>query len=187
MTVKRLRPLPPPDRLGAVYATPHDHRRWRDHELRVTVTLAAARWLCGPVRSAADLSAGNGWLLDGVQADAKWYGDLAASAAGWLHGPIEETIDQIPGVDLFLCCETLEHLDDPGAVLQRVRAKTRSLVVSTPVGAWHDSNPEHLWAWDRAGVERLLDAAGFRTVAYATSDARATVRHSYEFGVWACR
>lgn len=189
MTIERLRPLPPPGELRRMYAAPHDHRRWRDHELRVGVTLAIARWLAnGPVGTAADLSAGNGWLLDQIEAHTKWYGDFAATDPGWLRGPIEETLDRMPErADLMLCCETLEHLDDPGAVLDAMRARARSLVLSTPVEAWQDRNPEHLWAWDRQGVETLLAHAGFRPVAYAESDARATARASYRFGIWGCR
>lgn len=185
--ISRLRPLPEPRRLAQMYQVPHDHRRWPDHLLRVEVTLALTNWLAGPVRAAADLSAGNGWLLDHVESAEKLYGDYAANVPGWLRGPIEQTIEQIPQVDLLLCCETLEHLDDPAGVLRQIRPKTRLLVLSTPVEAWRDNNPEHLWAWDREGVEELLTGASFEVVAYATSDTRPSRHTSYKFGIWGCR
>lgn len=187
MTVKRLRPLPPSDELGRLYPVPHDHRRWADHVLRVKATAALADWVAGPVESAADLSAGNGWLLDQVEATDKIYGDYAATAPGWLRGPIEQTAQQLGRVGLFLLCETLEHLDDPATVLGALRPRCKTLVLSTPLDAWDDSNPEHLWAWDRAGVESLLTGAGFRVAAFVESDARPSYRASYRFGIWGCR
>lgn len=187
MAIDRLRAMPTTRELDRMYATPHDHHRWPDHVLRVKTTLAMAEWVAGPVESAADLSAGNGWLLDRIEADRKVYGDYAATAPGWLRGPIEQTIERLDRVNLLLCCETLEHLDDPVEVLRQIRAKTDVLVLSTPLDAWRDSNPEHLWAWNREGIEGLLSAAGFRVAAFATSDARSTHRGSYLFGIWGCR
>jgi hypothetical protein len=53
------------EKLAEMYATPHDHRRWADHIARIDVTIAAGLRLCGPgVDSAADLSCGNGAVLD---------------------------------------------------------------------------------------------------------------------------
>lgn len=187
MTVERLRPLPDKPQLDRMYSTPHDHRQWSDHVLRMNVTLGMAQWLAGPVQKAADLSAGNGWLLDRIDAGERFYGDYAANNHGWRRGAIEDTVADLPKVDLFLCCETLEHLDDPPGVLAKLRTKTRLLVLSTPVDAWQDNNPEHLWAWDRDGVESLLNQAGFKVLAYAESDARPRIRASYKFGIWGCR
>lgn len=164
------------------------HDRWPDHVLRVQTTLAAARWLAGGMlHRAADLSCGDGWLLRQIDAIERHFGDAATTVPGWLRGPIESTIDYIPKVDLFLLCETLEHLDDPPATLRAVRAKTDRLVLSTPLDAWQDDNPQHLWAWDRQGVEELLAQAGFKLVARLTSDARPQIEQSYKFGIWLCQ
>ena len=44
MVIKRLRPLPSPERLAELYATPHDHRLYgRGHGERVDATIELAR------------------------------------------------------------------------------------------------------------------------------------------------
>lgn len=186
MKRKRLRPAHPPEELAKVYATPHEHARWSDHRLRVAVTSAMASVLVGDgVRSAADLSCGDGAVLKAVPAGARIFGDMAPGHE--LTGPIEETIELIPHVDLLVCTETLEHLDDPDAVLAAIRRKAGSLVLSTPVDAWLDTNHEHYWAWSRAGVEEMLEAAGFRPMSYLGLDLTMHGSDHYEFGIWGCR
>lgn len=168
--------------------TVQEHVTSPDHALRLQTTLSAAQWLAGGrMRRAADLSAGDGWLLRQIDAGDRYFGDAATTKGGWFRGPIESTIDYIPKVDLFLLCETLEHLEDPPATLHAIRAKTERLVVSTPLEAWQDDNPEHLWAWDQVGVETLLAEAGFMLQARLVSDARPSRRMSYQFGIWLCR
>jgi hypothetical protein len=188
MSRVRLRPAHEPNDLARIYATPHDHRKWHDHHLRVNTTIEVAKWLAAsaaPVIAAADLSCGNGAILSAVPvANRRVFGDFAPGHE--FTGPIEETIEQIPDVDLFVCSETIEHLDDPGIVLKAIRGKTRQLVVSTPVDAWHDDNLEHYWAWDRAGVEEMLTAAGFETTVYTAVDFR-PMGLPYCFGIWGCR
>lgn len=179
MRRERLRPAWTPAELADMYPTPHDHHRWADHEIRVDATIAAGLKLAGPgVGSAADLSCGNGAILRALPAATKLFGDFAA---GYEYtGPIERTIDQIPDVDLFVCCETLEHLDDPDSALKAIAGKARLLLLSTPVDAWGDGNLEHYWAWDREAVEAMLTAAGFGVLDYTS------VHPSYHFGIWSC-
>ncbi len=183
--IRRLRPAHSPQRLAEIYATPHDHRKWEDHLLRVDMTIALARWMArGGIRTAADLSCGNAAIINAVGVQFAYRGDFAPAYP--ICGPIEETLDVIPTVDLYICSETLEHLDDPAAVLKKIRAKTRSLVLSTPVDAWQDPNEEHYWAWSREGVEGLLTSAGFQVAAYATADFRHINPHFYCFGMFGC-
>ncbi|PZG53137.1 hypothetical protein C1I98_06155 [Spongiactinospora gelatinilytica] len=185
MTRKRLRPAYSDAELKALYRTPHDHRRWRDHRLRVDVTVAVARWMAGDgVDAAADLSCGNGAILSAVPAGAKYFGDIAPGYR--FQGPIEDTIMQIPQVDLFVCSETLEHVDAPMLVLGRIRDRARMLVLSTPVDAWDDDNPEHYWAWSREDIEEMLAAAGWTLHVYATADFRPQGL-PYCFGIWGVR
>jgi hypothetical protein len=182
---RRLRPAYGADELARLYAAPHDHRRWRDHHLRVNATIQVANWLCEyGVQTAADLSCGNGAVLSAIPARQRYLGDFAPGHE--LAGPIEDTIEQIPPVDLFVCSETIEHLDDPDVVLKAVRSKSDHLVLSTPVDAWDDDNPEHYWAWSRDGVEDMLTAAGFQVVVYTAVDFRPSGL-PYEFGIWGCR
>ena len=186
MTRARLRPAHSPTELAEVYATPHDHREFRDHHLRVAATIEVARWMAddeGVVR-AADLSCGNGVILRSLGVPHPYFGDLADGHH--FTGPIEETIQQIPDVDLYVCSETIEHLDDPDTVLKAIRSKTRLLVLSTPVDAWDDDNLEHYWAWSRGDVEEMLTAAGFEVVTYVAADMR-PAGYPYRFGIWGCR
>lgn len=180
MRRERLRPAWPADELARIYATPHDHRHWGDHQARVDVTIAVGCRLAGPgVETAADLSCGNGSILSTLPAQVRHFGDLAPGYD--ITGPIEQTIFEIPDVDLFVCCETLEHLDDPDTVLKQIRDKTRMLLLSTPVDAWDDGNLEHYWAWDRNAVEHMLTTAGFQVAEYTE------VAPSYRFGIWGCK
>lgn len=180
----RLRPAHTPERLAEIYARPHEHRHWNDHRLRAVMTAQFAHELAGPVDTAADLSCGDAAILGSLGVGTRYLGDFAPGYP--LCGPIEETIDQIPPVDLFVCCETLEHLDDPDLVLKKIRAKTKRLVLSTPVGAFDDANEEHYWAWDRDAVEDMLRAAGFEPNVFFELDFRAC-QGVYSYGVWWAR
>ncbi len=156
----RLRPVMTPDELAEVYATPHDARRWPDHQVRVRETVEFIRQQVGPVQTAADLSCGNGQIIDGIDAEVRIKGDFAPGYE--IVGPIEETLPRLGFVDLLICSETLEHLDDPDAVLAEARRHARAVCVSTP--AWETvahNNPEHYWAWGLDDISRMLDEAGF--------------------------
>lgn len=179
---KRLRPAHTEAELRELYRHPHDHRQWEDHVQRVELTIAVARWFAGSVLpAAADLSCGSGAILEAIPAERRYFGDYAP---GWPYcGPIESTIDQVPDVDLFVCSETLEHLDDPDLVLKKIRGRSRMLVISTPIGETGDSNPEHYWGWDRDGVADMLTATGWRPVTYA----ELMLPTPYDYQIWACR
>lgn len=185
MSRVRLRPAWSPEKLAELYSALHDHHGFQDHRLRVAATISVAQWLASPsIPRAADLSCGDGAILSAIPAATRIFGDFAP---GYEYtGPIEQTISAIPLVDLFVCCETLEHLDDPDAVLGLIRSKARFMLLSTPVEAWRDDNPEHYWAWSRADVEEMLDAAGFAVVVYAECDFTPSGL-PYRFGIWGCR
>jgi hypothetical protein len=180
----RLRAAHDEHELARIYAVPHDHTGWADHVVRVAVTAQFAHQLSGRVARAADLSCGDGAILKALEVGERYLGDYAPGHD--LVGPIEDTIEQIPAVDLFVCTETLEHLDDPDAVLAAIRRKARRLVVSTPVDAWQDTNLEHYWAWSRAGVEAMLVGAGFDPAVYMALDFRGC-GGEYCYGTWWCR
>ena len=179
----RLRPAHSPERLAEIYAKPHDHSLWVDHQLRVAFAAMLANTIMRDVIVGADLSCGDGKLLSAIPLKERHFGDVAP---GWpITGPIEETLDQIPYVGLFVCGETIEHLDDPDLVLKKIRAKTNRLLLTTPVDAWDDANEEHYWAWSREGVEDMLTTAGFTVSVYLELDLRPS-QGDYCFGIWAC-
>jgi hypothetical protein len=179
----RLRPAYSSADLAEIYRTPHRHAEWPDHRARVAFTVLAANAISRGVTSGADLSCGDGAILRALPLQTRYLGDLAP---GWDYtGPVERTIGEIPDVDLFVCAETVEHLDDPDAVLGTVRTKTQRLLLSTPVDALDDANPEHYWAWDREAVEEMLAGAGFKVEMYVAVDVRPS-GGDYCFGIWAC-
>jgi hypothetical protein len=184
MRRERLRPAYSDEVLGTYYATPHRHFDNPDHRLRVAITIAMARAL-GPVQSVADLACGDAAVASAVNAPQRYLGDLGVGYP--IHGPIESTIEAIPHVDLFVCTETMEHLDDPDTVLKAIRGKSTTLLLSTPVGCFHDTNPEHYWAWDREAVEAMAADAGFAPFTYASLDLTSYGPDHYEFGIWLCR
>ena len=159
MTRQRLRPAYSPAELANVYQQPHDASRWPDHVERVQRSIDFIRQDLGPVERAADLSCGNGAIIDGIEANVRIKGDYAPGYP--ITGPIEDTLAALEPVDLLICSETLEHLDDPDAVLRLARAKARCLFVSTPVGEATDENPEHYWGWGLDDIADMLFAAGF--------------------------
>lgn len=180
---QRLRPAYTPEELAEIYARPHDHTRWQDHLIRVAVTSAIAQYFVDEWETVADLSCGDAEIARSLGTASPVLGDLAP---GYKYcGPIEQTIDEIPPVDVFICSETMEHLDDPDAVLVKIRQKAKQLVLSTPVDAWNEPNPEHYWAWSREDVEGMLKSAGWRPVLYNALDLR-DMYSPYCFGIWVC-
>lgn len=187
MTRLRLRPAYSTDELRHVYDHTYNHRQWQDHRLRIAVTLEVAQWAArlGGLTSGADLSAGDGTVLSGVRLSRKVFGDLTGQ---WdISGQIEHTLPSLEPVDLYICTETLEHVDDPDLILKTIREKAKVLVLSTPVDAWGDTNEEHYWAWSKDDVEAMLNQAGFRTATYVSLDLRAFGADHYDFGIWVCQ
>jgi hypothetical protein len=111
------------------------------------------------------------------------YGDLVHDVKNHLVGPIEETVFKLEPVDLFVCSETLEHLDDPDRVLALIRKRTKYLLISTPIGEYHTENPEHYWGWDVDGVRAMVDKAGFKPL--VINELYLPGRY-YDFQIWAC-
>jgi 2-polyprenyl-3-methyl-5-hydroxy-6-metoxy-1,4-benzoquinol methylase len=166
--------------LRSLYAEPHDHKQFADHVGRVDATIALAREM-GPMASVADLSCGNGAIANSLDAEEVTLGDFAPGYD--ICGPIEQTIHQLQSVDLFICSETIEHLDDPDAVLAAIRSKCKHLVLSTPLTRSDqvDLNTEHYWAFDKEDIEVMLSAAGFTPTHYAEFDGG-----YYLWQIWGC-
>lgn len=160
---------------------------WEDHVLRQQYTLDLANELITPEDTiGADLSCGDAYLSRNLPQIQWLLGDFAPGYQ--YRGPIEETVDEIPKVDVFLCCETLEHLDDPDGVLRAIRKKTKKLIISTPICRWHDQNPQHYWAWDQKAVRQMFMNAGFKKAAYKETPhlKRGDQYFGYSFQIWGC-
>lgn len=195
MVATRLRPAWSDAQLAEIYAQPHDHRIYgRGHGERVHAMILQGRALVADgveLQTIADLSCGNGAvaldvanavrLTTGVE-PLVILGDYAPGYA--LTGPLEKTVDQLPPqVDLYVCGETLEHLDDPPAVLHRLAGVARWLLLSTPTENWGDTNAQHYWAWSDADVTAMLEDAGFAVREFAVVDSR-TYGEPYRYGIW---
>ena len=182
---QRVRPRWSDKELREIYSKPHDHNNWHDHLIRVEATKQVAKWMFDSEiinNSVADLSCGNGEIARYLNADRTFLGDFAPGYE--YFGPIERTLDEIPDVDLFVCSETLEHLDDPDLVLKKIRAKTEKILISTPLDNWDDPNAEHYWAWGKTDIEAMLRLAGFQPEIYMCIE---LPHYLYNYQIWGCR
>src|SRR5574339_73268 len=122
------------------------------------------------VRTMADLSCGDARIpkrLAEYHEAALTLGDFAPGYD--LQGTIDQTVEQIEYVDLFVCTNTIEHLDNPDRDLMLIRPKCREMLLSCPIEEWPENgavDEGHYWAWDRAAVEDMLSRAGFQVSAY---------------------
>lgn len=185
--IKRLRPKWSDEDLARIYAKPHNHEIYgRGHGVRVEVTNNILKDMAREVGavSGADLSCGNGAILKSLNIRKKYFGDFAPTYE--FTGPLEKTIHEIPKVDIYVCSETLEHLDDPQYALELIREKTKALVLSTPIEKWNDTNEEHYWAYDRDGVESMLLKAGFTPNIFLFLDTE-VFGEPYRYGIWGCK
>lgn len=180
--ITRLRPLPTAEELAVMYATPHDHTIYgRGHGERVEATIRLALEAIPTRTVVGDLSCGNGIIANAITQGQVVLGDFAPGYEH--HGPLEDTLEYVDFVDVYVCSETLEHLDNPEHVLDLIYARANYLVLSTPLECWDDANGEHLWAWDREGVEGLAAKCGWEPVAFTSVDSR-TYGEPYLYGIW---
>ena len=163
--IKRLRPRHSDETLAELYTKPYDSTKWDEHTNRVSWTVERLNLFLKAhpeIITAIDLSCGDGRLLREVVGPVnKIYGDIANASHVNIVGDIYENIEKTFG-DLFICSETLEHLDDPRHILSRSADKFKWLCLTTPLGEWDtEKNYEHYWGWDLWGISELLDEAGW--------------------------
>jgi 2-polyprenyl-3-methyl-5-hydroxy-6-metoxy-1,4-benzoquinol methylase len=74
---------------------------------------------------------------------------------------------KLPGTfDVIVTMETVEHLQNPLAFLQKLRkglSKGGKLILSVPLGQTSHFDPYHIHDFDEANLTNLLEAAGFST------------------------
>jgi hypothetical protein len=177
---ERLRGAHEQKELEALYRSPHSHAGFHDHILRVQATIAVAKWL-GPIETAADLSAGDATIINSLTVGKRYIGDLASGYE--ITGPIEETINLIPEVDLFICSETLEHIDNPEIALSSIRNKAKHLLLTTPDGETGSRNPEHYWGWDSECIKDMIVQAGFEPMCLSLVRLK-EYGYEYDYQIW---
>lgn len=189
---RRLRPKYTPEELRHIYHAPHDSNRWADHQIRVRQTVALGKEATLPQVGGriADLSCGNA-LIPRILADhfkaEPFLGDFAYKPGYLYTGPIEKTIHELGvNVELFVCSETIEHLDDPDGVLAQIRKRAGQLLLSTPIGENDTVNPEHYWGWDQEAVESMLEDAGWHPM-LRTDLNFYHPNYTYNYQIWLCQ
>jgi hypothetical protein len=140
------------------------------------------------IDSIADMSAGDGRISRALGEHHGVEPVLGDFAPGYAHtGTLQETVPTLGIVDLYICTNTVEHLDDPDADLKVIREHTVEMLLSTPVEEWNDPSGGHYWAWSRKGVEEMMLDAGFEVSAYVELDLTPYWNPHCKHGIWACR
>lgn len=163
--MKRLRENPTDAELAEWYARPHDADLWgHGHRIRVDATVALGAGAVEPTpRFVVDLSCGNGEIAERL-ADhfdcGKILGDLAPGYE--LTGDLLDTIPKVAErletnrKVLFVLSETIEHVPDPGMVLEKIPLVADQLILSTPIDD-EGGTPEHIWSFSIGDVLELLE------------------------------
>lgn len=188
---RQLRPFYTDEELAGVYPAMYDHTRWDDHVRRVAATVEIITswgkhqdWYGG-----IDLTCGDGAILRALQANGTvqtaYYGDLVFAAHLDVIGMVEDTLPAhtVAGrpIDLYVCSETLEHVQDPDELLRAARLMARNAVFTTPIDEDPSAgNPEHYWGWGTEDVREMLDDAGW------TGTLTVLPLPFYQFQVWCC-
>ncbi len=94
---------------------------------------------------------------------AEYVGVDVADSGAELEGTVEEIPVPDGSFELVLCTQTLEHASDPGRAvreLRRVVAPGGRVLASTHGVQVYHPNPDDLWRWTHAGLERLFAENG---------------------------
>jgi len=182
------------------YPNGYQHVVWADHVERVnrSVDYVGLVLRDRAVRTIADLSAGDGAIPLGIArtldvppenvilGDINPHPGRGFSVTGALPGTLGELSTTDP-VDLYVCSETLEHLDDPDFLLEQLRARSRYLFVSTPADEpLGHGNHEHYWSWGTADLMDMLHAAGWSPIDYMVFTPIFRPESGYDFQMWVC-
>jgi hypothetical protein len=159
-----------------------------EHNTHPNVAISLGLGL-GKLDSIADMSAGAAEIPRGIAEASDIEPLLGDYAEGYEYrGKLGDTVPQLGVVDLFVCTETLEHLDDPFEDLKLIREHCEHLLVTTPIDEPEDEESwGHMWVWSKSDVDMLLTEAGFETLAFVLLDMRPLWYDHCAFGMWICR
>lgn len=181
------------------YQVERSNEQWIDHQARTLVTASLIAWQ--KPTSIMDPACGDGSI---VLASMKFHNpvfvhlnDISIPSISRLKDrglPPNITLGTADIVDslahnadshMVVLTETLEHVEDPDAVLRLAKEKASILVASSPEmrPGQVDDNPEHLWQFDGDGYFEMLREAGWHVV-HKTH--MAFPRLMYDFGIWVC-
>lgn len=119
-----------------------------------------------------DRAAGVDMLADSVR-----FAQANQPAASFLRGDVTRLPFADESFDVVMCCEVLEHLDDPAAAIAELRrVARRALVLSVPHEPWFrlgslirgkytatwGNHPEHVQHWDARSLPAFLKRQGLR-------------------------
>ena len=181
-----------------LYSHKHSSSKFVDHQLRVATTRSIIDWLVErhDIKTIGDMSVGDGQIhfaqmLKSVKPVKLYLGDYNEESDGleFAHekyvGDIYETIKKMPDVDLYVCSETIEHVEYPLVLLRLIRKKAKMLVLTTPEDETEETNnPEHLWSWSEHDMKNMLLEAGFTPKLYNGLDFRLENGFPYKFQMW---
>ena len=128
-----------------------------------------ARWLEAEGAAAAglrvlDVGCGKKPYLPYFATAAEYIGlDVVANPYAELIGPVEALPVEDSSVDLVLCIQVLEHVDDPARAVSELHRVTRpgGRVLASTHGTqpYHPSPADH-WRWTHTGLAKLFEANG---------------------------
>jgi SAM-dependent methyltransferase len=85
--------------------------------------------------------------------------DPAENPLAELRGPVEALPVEGGAFELVLCLQVLEHCDDPAQAVRELARATAAggrVLASTHGAMVYHPNPDDLWRWTHAGLERLF-------------------------------
>ena len=85
--------------------------------------------------------------------------DVSANSRADLHGSIDAIPVDDGSFDVVLCLQVLEHVPNPAAAVRELRRVVRPdgrVLLSTHGVYPYHPNPDDLWRWTSAGLERLF-------------------------------
>lgn len=167
--------------LAKLYGHTYVYKQWPEHKIRIQETIKIVQSVVNALGEdvvVADMSCGDEAIVDGLD------GVSLAITNDITHGDggIEVTTKTMRSCDVFICSETIEHLEAPWTVLEQIAAKTQWIVLSTPLDESPEiDNYEHYWSFTEEDVNTLLHQAGFkdRKVQFLTQP-----KWTYAYQVW---
>lgn len=173
----------------------HTHQ-WGDHVQRVAASAEYIIDVIGQtdIVTIGDLSCGDAGIPIRVgqhYSSALILGDLnpCFDAGVTIVGALPGTLEELPsgGVDLYICSETIEHVEDPDFLLAEIRRRAHRLFVSTPVDEPVTyGNLEHYWSWGTDDVELMLRSTGWTPIDHQVFTPDPRPEGGYDFQMWVC-